>query len=242
MIRSSANGVELREVLPHPRALRRAGREHRGRRPGDRSRARRPNPPVARPATPWTSRHGWRPSGQATRFGEARPRRQPSCGRRSSPRDEPAPPRRACRSPCRGAPSGSGRRPPDRGRPRPLGAGGGGSRRAAAGVSGVGAGAAPAGAASPAGGCGASVDGARRRARRAGAGRGAAAGAAAAAAAGAAAATPAGCGNGGGATTTGAAALMSTVRRGSSWPGRTRSARTTFRVDSSVEKRGAKRT
>ena len=71
------------------------------------------------------------------------------------------------------------------------------------------------------------------RVRRRGSGAGAAAGAAA---------TPAGCGNGGGATITGAAALMSTVRRGSSWPGRTRSARTTFRLDSSVENRGANRT
>ena len=118
VIRCSANGDELREVLAHAGAFGTRGPRRRGRRRADRS---------ASAASQSASRAACDPMDQSTcvasiptgyALGEARPRRPPSCERRSSPRAAPVPPRLACPSPCRGAPSTFGRRPPDRGRPR----------------------------------------------------------------------------------------------------------------------------
>src|SRR5207342_81031 len=107
------------------------------------------------------------------------------------------------------------------------------TRSAGAAGAAAGAGGAAAGGASAAGAVGATATGV--------AAAGAAGAATAAAGAAAAAGAPTATGTAGGATTTGAACEMSTSRRGSAWPGRTRSARTTLRVSSSFANRGAYR-
>ena len=117
VIRCSANGVSSAKSS-RMRARSDAGTET----PGPATRR-----PIASAASQSASRAACDPMDQSTwvasiptgyALGEARPRRPPSCERRSSPRAAPVPPRPACRSPCRGAPSTFGRRPPDRGRPR----------------------------------------------------------------------------------------------------------------------------
>ena len=204
-----------------------------------------PNRRAGRRRSPSTSRGRWRRPSAARGASPLRP----SSALRSWRPGAPGPRRRGDPSPSRAVRRASRRRPPDpsvtstrsagaagaaagarQGRRAPRLRSRGGCRRSAAGASAAGASAAV-----------------RRRSAAAGAAAGAAGAAAAGAAAGAAAAgaaaagAPTATGTAGGATTTGAACEMSTSRRGSDWPGRTRSARTTFSPSSSFANRGAYR-
>ena len=184
------------------------------------------------------------PVGQAGRVGAHRPVEgvggvhrgrggtsplRPSSALRSWRPGAPGPRPRGGRSPSRAVRRASRRRPPGPTRPRraprarPGRRGGGGWSGGGCGRSFSRGGGRSGGCRCRCGGCGSGCCG-----RRNGGGC-------------AATGAPTATGTAGGATTTGAACEMSTSRRGSAWPGRTRSARTTLRPSSSFANRGAYR-